>query len=206
MIHFFGDSFTYGQGCTPDHEYYQRTYDGTQKTWVELMSEYIDDDYKNHSKPGIGNQRLFDIIIENLYLIDSDDLVIISRASDTRFMAPNSEGTHEQVIINLLLDDNYKYPYWTDESHVAVREYFKKVLVPYLPSVSGRFDTLFYSIERYFKSRGISFLHWKVDDHILTDDGKAKYSIISDEHPDINDSHWSWKGHQEFFNYIKLKL
>ena len=27
MIHFFGDSFTYCQGCTPDHEYYQRVFD-----------------------------------------------------------------------------------------------------------------------------------------------------------------------------------
>ena len=206
MIHFFGDSFTYCQGCNPGEEYYDRTYDGTQKTWVELLSEYVDDDFQNHGQCGIGNDKLFDNILEKLYIIDSDDYVIISRASDTRFMVPNSVGHHEQVIINLLLDENYKYKNWTEEVHGVVRNYFTKVIVPYLPAVSRRYNELFSFIEKYFNSKGISYLKWNVDDHILTDDGKAKYSIISDEHADIDDSHWSWKGHQEFFEFIKDKL
>jgi len=205
MIHFFGDSFTYGQGCTSDHEYYQRTYDGTQKTWVELMSKYIDDEYTNNGISGVGNQRIFDSIVEQLHIINEKDVVVISRASDTRFMAPNSAGNHDQVIINLLLDLDYKYKDWNDEAHQAVREYFKKVIVPYLPAITGRFDDIFFYFKRYFESRGIKVIEWNVDDHILTEDGRAKYSIISDEHPDINDSHWSWKGHEEFFKFIKNK-
>lgn len=206
MIHFFGDSFTYGQGCTPEHEYYQRTYDGTQKTWVELISEYIDDEYINNGLSGVGNQRIFDSIIEHLYIIKENDVVFLSRASDTRFMAPNEAGNHEQVIINLLLDLNYKYKNWNDDTHHAVREYFKKVIVPHLPAISARFEDIFFYFKRYFESRNIKVIEWNVDEHILTEDGKAKYSIISDEYTDINDSHWSWKGHDEFFRFIKTQI
>jgi len=35
---------------------------------------------------------------------------------------------------------------------------------------------------------------------------KAIYSIISDEYPNIKDSHWSWEGHKEFFQHIKNLL
>ena len=199
MIHLFGDSFTYGQGCTPDHEYYQRTYDGTQKTWVELTAKHLNTEFKNYGMPGVGNQRIFDSIVEQLYIIKEKDIVIISRASDTRFMVPNSAGNHDQVIFNLLLDLNYKYKDWNDEAHQAVREYFKKVIVPYLPAIAGRFDDIFFYFKRYFESIGIKVIEWNVDDHIPTEDGRAKYSIISDEYTDINDSHWSWKGHHQFF-------
>ena len=203
MIHFFGDSFTYCQGCTIEHEYYQKTYDGTQKTWVELISQYIGDDFINNGLSGVGNQRIFDCIIENLYNIKENDIVFLSRASDTRFMAPNDNGSFDQIIINLLLDLDYKYKYWNEDAHTAVREYFKKIIVPYLPAITGRFDDIFYFFKKYFESRNIKLVEWKVDEHTLTEDGRAKYSIISDEYPDINDSHWSWAGHLEFYNYIK---
>lgn len=206
MIHFFGDSFTYCQGCTSDHEYYKKTYNGTQKTWVELISEHIGDDFINNGISGVGNQRIFDSIIENLYNIKENDIVFLSRASDTRFMVPNDNGSHDQIIINLLLDLDYKYKYWNEDAHIAVREYFKKIIVPYLPAVTGRFDDIFFFFKKYFKSRNIKVVEWKVDEHTLTEDGRAKYSIISDEHPEINDSHWSWKGHREFFEFIKDNL
>jgi len=206
MIHFFGDSFTYCQGCTSDHEYYKKTYNGTQKTWVELISEHIGDDFINNGISGVGNQRIFDSIIENLYNIQENDIVFLSRASDTRFMVPNDNGSHDQIIINLLLDLDYKYKYWNEDAHIAVREYFKKIIVPYLPAVTGRFDDIFFFFKKYFKSRNIKVVEWNVDEHTLTEDGRAKYSIISDEHPEIDDSHWSWKGHIEFFEYIKDKL
>jgi len=205
MIHFFGDSFTYCQGCTLDHEYYQRTYNGTQKTWVELISEYIDDSYINNGISGVGNQKIFDNIVEQLHIIKENDIVIISRADDTRFMAPNSAEHHHQVIINLLLNLDYKYKDWNDEAHKAVREYFKKVIVPYLPAITNRFNDIFFCFKRYFESRGIKVIEWNVNEHLLDENDKPKYSIISDEHPDINDSHWSWKGHEEFFKFIKNK-
>ena len=69
MIHFFGDSFTQCQGCTQHDAYYTQTYTGTQKTWVDLVSEYIGDNHFNYGNPGGGNDKILDTLQKNLFRI-----------------------------------------------------------------------------------------------------------------------------------------
>ena len=210
MIHFFGDSFTYGQGCTPDHEYYQRTYNGIQKTWVELTSDYINDDYINYGKPGISNQRILDIIIENMHRIDKNDIVIICRGTDSRFSIPYSypsgKPRYYHILLNMFMENLYPEGDFTKEYHTSVDMFIKNIWVPNLEIVSERFDTLYNGIKLNFETNNIKTLLWNLEDYLLDENGSPYYSIISEEFPDINDSHWSWKGHTQFFNKIKLHL
>lgn len=210
MIHFFGDSFTYGQGCTPEHEYYKKTYDSTQKTWVELVSEYVGSEFENYGRPGISNQQIIDTIIEKLKSINENDIVVISRTHDSRFIIPNIDvpniNQHHNVTIGMFEEGITQYGEMSQEYYDGVKSYIENVFVPNLDAVTFRYDSIFKHLRHYFEFRNIKVIEWNVDDHTLTDDGRAKYSIISDEYPTINDSHWSWKGHFEFFEYMKLNL
>jgi len=207
MIHFFGDSFTYCQGCNQGEEYYDRTYDGTQKTWVELFSKYVGDEFKNYARPGISNQQIIDIVIEKLKSINEGDVVILSRTHDSRFIIPSVDtpniNQHHNVTISMFEEKVTQYGEMNQEYYDGVKSYIEKVFVPNLDAVTFRYDSIFKHLKYYFESRNIKCIRWNVDDHTLTEDGRAKYSIISDEYNDINDSHWSWKGHKEFFQYIK---
>ena len=200
MIHFFGDSFTYGQGCTSEHEYYQRTYDGTQKTWVELISEYMGDDYINYSRPGIGNQKILDSIIKNLKNIKPNDVVFIARTHDERLQMPYGEYFRD-ILPSMIYENNTN----DEDYYKTIQEYVKFILFPNFNGVKNRYDELFSSFTQYFNSINVKCIRWNVEEHTIKDN-KAIYSIISDEYSDIKDSHWSWKGHQEFFRFIKTQI
>jgi hypothetical protein len=201
MIHFFGDSFTFCQGCTPEHEYYKRTYDGTQKTWIKLISEYQNDNYKNYGIPGVGNQKIIDSVIENIKNIKSGDMVFLSRTHDERLQMP-----HNNHFIDIL-PGMYKLEYEDDEAdyYKTIEDYVKFILFPHFEGVTNRYDRLFSNITQYFESIDVKCIRWDVENHTIKD-GQAIYSIISDEYPDIKDSHWSWTGHKSFFEGIKTLL
>ena len=183
MIHFFGDSFTYCQGCTTDHEYYQRTYNGTQKTWVELVSEYKQDTYINLGRAGIGNQSIIDIIITQLHMIKEGDTVIIGRADDSRFMVPhvtdNFNGYHN-ILVGSLIDrscDSMKE--WDLNYYNSLVDYTKYVHVPNETPIIQRFDYLYNSLVEYFNGKNVNVIFWKVNEHLRDNiTGGAKYPII----------------------------
>jgi len=213
MIHFFGDSFTYGQGCTPDHEYYQRTYNGTQKTWVELTSKHLDTKFKNYGMPGVGNQKIIDSIIHNLSYIKDGDVVIIGRADDSRFTLPIKLDKYDfngytNILVGMLIEKRDSFNRWSDEYYNAVLDYTKYVLIPHIKIISQRWDSLYNSFEVYFNSRNVKIIMWNVEEQLRCSiTGGAKYPIISDEEIDINDGHWSWNGHTQFFKqYIQNLL
>lgn len=200
MIHFFGDSFTFGQGCTAEHEYYKRTYDGTQKTWVELIGEYKNDDYKNYGMPGIGNQKILDSVVENLSNIKTGDIVFLSRTHDERLQMP-----YKNHFIDILPGMVYEHDDVDSDYYKTVNDYVKFILFPHFEGITNRYNVLFNRITEYFESINVKWIRWDVENHTIRD-GKAVYSIISDEHSDIKDSHWSWEGHKSFFEGMKTQL
>lgn len=209
MIHFFGDSFTYGQGCNVGEQYYERTYDGTQKTWVELLSEHLEDDYVNHARPGISNQRILDILVHQLYSIKPNDTVVLCRGGDSRLLVPdiNKLGNpiHHNIVIHMFIDRLFQFKELDDTYYNSLKSFIENVWIPSLDSVSNRYNELYSGFIKHFELNKIKCIYWNLEEHTIKDN-KAIYSIISDEHTDIDDSHWSWKGHTEFFRFIKTQI
>lgn len=207
MIHFFGDSFTHCQGCTQHDEYYKQTYDDTQKTWVDLVSEYIGDAYFNYGNPGGGNDKILDTLQKNLFRIKPNDVVFLSRTHDERFQTPYGDVTLKDIIPGMLMDNHHVYDVVNEfDYYQSIENYIKFVHFPNFNAIKNRFDILFESYQRFFDRNNIRCIQWKVDEHTLDNDGRAKYPIISDEKPEINDSHWSWNGHTKFFEFIKNEI
>ena len=201
MIYLFGDSFTHCAGCTPNDEYYEKTYDGTQKTWVDLLAEHLNIDSTqvyNRGRGGVGNQFIIESFVESLHNIKDNALVVIGRADDWRFQVPYENG-YKHIISQEL--ETEKGEYWD-----AIRTYSQFLHTPYEDIIVDRFDTLYEGIYKYLDFRGIKYIKWSVSEHLLDETGKPVHPIIQDECPEINDGHWSWKGHQSFFEYIKTLL
>ena len=82
-------------------------------------------------------------------------------------------------------------------------DYTKYVHVPNETPIIQRFDYLYNSLVEYFNGKNVTVILWKVNEHLRDNiTGGAKYPIISDEYSDINDSHWSWEGHTQFYEFI----
>jgi len=181
MIHFFGDSFTYGQGCTPEDEYYKKTYNGTQKTWVELISEYQKDDYTNYGMPGCGNQKIIDSVLENIKNIKSGDIVFLSRTHDERIQIPFKE--HFMDILPSLV---YEYDDVDRKYYETINDYIKFILFPNMNAVINRYDLLFSRIVEYFNTINVDCIRWNVEHHTIYE-GKTVDPIIRDGYPGVKD-------------------
>lgn len=86
----FGDSFTWGSELSdvidvsaPQHKWSQYSQSGftqySQKTWAAMLSKYLKMKYVCYAKPGISNNTIFRILLENLDNISADnDLVVLN--------------------------------------------------------------------------------------------------------------------------------
>ena len=61
---FFGDSFTYGDGCRKGFEYYEKYPNG--KLWTTIVSEKLNLSEKNLGRPGNSIPMILNELITNL--------------------------------------------------------------------------------------------------------------------------------------------
>ena len=69
----FGCSFTYGSDlydCT------NIPFEGSQSTWPALLAKSIDAEYSCYAYPGIGNLQIYQTILDQVSLTDSDFFVV----------------------------------------------------------------------------------------------------------------------------------
>ena len=186
MLWCFGDSFTYGVKCHTEDEYYQR-YESNgvmelKKTWPELLSDYLGMELMNVSEPGLSNVEILTNLCINLKHINENDWVVVSDTSPIRIKT-------------------FKEKRWSEvelpEHSDVVMDYILEEIIPFeVEWKNWMRDT----VENVFDS--LDGVHCRFWSHEIWD----KFHTIT-QHTDgeINDLHWSWKGHEEMFKYIKGK-
>ena len=73
MIKSFGCSFTYGSDL---HDCTNIPFDASQSTWPALLAKSINADYSCYAHPGIGNLQIYQNVLDQAGLIDSDFFII----------------------------------------------------------------------------------------------------------------------------------
>jgi len=202
----FGCSFTYGDG-TLEHDEYRHKFkiDDDNLPWMYLLSNELKIELINKGVGGISNESILDSIILNYDNINEGDIVIIGKTWSHRFDFPKKIGSIEpQSIVYRGGESDVKK--WFDDLTMGIFneeqiECIKQFSVEFAtqPLYSHRHDTRFNFIkDRLIKDKKIKICHiWDVENLW------EKYETIREATNDkIMDSHWSYKGHKDFFNYI----
>jgi len=205
----FGCSFTYGDG-TLEHDLYRQKYrvSDNELSWTYRLANELKMELVNKGMGGSSNETILDSIILNYDNINEDDIVIISKTWSHRFDFPKKIGSIEpQSIVYRGGESDVKR--WFDDLTVGIFnenqiECIKAFSVEFAtqPLYSYRHDIRFNFIkDRLIKDKKIKICHiWDVESLW------EKYETINTAtNNKIRDYHWSYKGHEYFFNDL-LKI
>ena len=94
----FGDSLTAGNGCVDNiplrdggYDYYNQYKGPDDNIWPTILANKIGYEVINLGKSGACNDQIIDLIIDNHYRFNSDDIVIVGKTFYQRFDLPNNK-------------------------------------------------------------------------------------------------------------------
>lgn len=195
----FGDSFTAGHGCTPEWEYYKKYYKEGDGLWSHYLANELNLELVNLGKNGASNDQIIDSIIVNYNKISINDTVIIQKSYPHRLDVPNMgvEGDEWISIFPRVKSDLYLKTLSKEHYQTAIDFcYYFSDNFKYKKRQNLRFSFL---INCLIKD-GIKVYLWD----ILKENGKYE-TIQSATNGEIDDGHFSFKGHNQFYKSFLKK-
>jgi lysophospholipase L1-like esterase len=195
----FGDSFTAGHGCTPEWEYYKKYYKEGDGLWSHYLANELNLELVNLGKNGASNDQIIDSIIVNYNKISINDTVIIQKSFPSRFDVPSmiAEGDEWISIFPRVKSDLYLKTLSKEQYETVIDFYYHFAdNSKYKKRQNLRFSFL---INCLIKD-GIKVYLWD----ILKENGKYE-TIQSATNGEIDDGHFSFKGHNQFYKSFLKK-
>lgn len=190
-LYVFGDSFTAGNGCLREDEYYVKyKTDDCDKIWCEIVANYLDFNLINNGCGLYSNDKIIDSVINEFDYFDNDDIILIQKTFYHRFDIPNLDDTMlitlSPEVLNFLIGFHGQKYTKDERKHL---EYFSVIFNSHLYEKRQclRFDFLKKTIE----NKKIKCFVWDIND--LNIDVET---IISATKGKISDYHWSFNGHK----------
>ena len=196
----FGDSFTAGWGCTPKFEYYKKHYKEGDKLWAELLAEEMGLTLSNIGKNGASNDYIIDSIILNWKKIKQNDFVVIGKTFTHRFDVPiKFEDRWATILDKFNLDNDYNL--FNKEEFETVVNF--NYLFAANPLYKERQDLRYEFLVNELEQKQIKVYIWDIE----SSHRKLKFNTIKmDTKNEIDDGHFSFKGHIEFYKWISKKI
>lgn len=216
---FFGDSFSYGTGCTPNSTYYENYPLERKKLWTELISEEFGYKMVNKGIEGAGSPIILSCICETLPKIKKNDLAVISGSLVNRLplvnllsnKPPFIESVHTGLLSNLPQEGRdpktlTKKHFNDKDQELNFLKFISYNITPYIEDWEQYYRQQFHGIVKFLNSVGIEAYYW---DHRIWDTrtGLHEHEEIADlNKPDTKDGHWSWNGHASFAKYLSNRI
>jgi hypothetical protein len=207
----FGDSMTFGHGCNNDCvsetriEYLPYKKEGDD-IWPNHLSKLLNYEVVNLGKNGASNDYIFDTILDNFNNIKEDDAVVINMTLHGRIEVPmgddilNVLSSYENAIKIVGRD--------TDEDNLEKIEtilnfqYYFSNHKFYKDRHKRRFNFI---KKRLINDKKIRlFFMWSLEDD---DRIYRTFQTIKDHtNGEINDTHFSFKGHLDFAHFLYSQI
>jgi len=214
---FFGDSFTHGDGCLNHYIYhhkYKKSIDGIyeKKIWVEYVAEYLDFPFENYSISGNSNPFIINQLINNMTKFKKGDIVFISMTFPERTILYNKKYSKIFPASSDLILSNHYTDYGKpkkkfnniffknkDKLINAFINYLVELRLPSINVWNSYYTNQFINFKNYFDNLGIRVYIWSSYDEFKY---KRYENIKECTNGNINDIHWSFKGHFDFANDV----
>jgi len=201
-IWFFGDSFTYGDGCLPGFEYYENYKSDDTRIWTTRVANEYNLLEKNLSERGCSTPMIINTLINNLSNIKKDDTVILSDSLPTRTLGVNSKRRKVELVTTDIfethhgLDNFFEY----EIERESFLNYIINNILPYEAIWKQFYEKQILSLQTELLNRGVHFYFWSHSMWALRKD--SFISISQDTNYKIEDGHFSWKGHSQMTKIV----
>ena len=205
---FFGDSFTYGHGCRPHDEYYDKYSKLREYTWTDIVSEKLNLEQVNKGISGNATPFILKQVIENLSNFNKGDFIFLSDSIPVRLVYP----TKDADTLQLLTTDIIVWPeknkekqhdvdrfFSTKEERRVVVEFVHQSILKHSQQWIDFYMDQFKDIQNYLLTTGVHIYIWS---HEIWYYPNLYQSITEATQGEIQDGHWSWLGHKQFSTYI----
>lgn len=191
MIYFFGDSFTKGYGCLKGDPYYDLNSDIPKKLWVELISDELQQPYKNFGKSGAGSQWIYNKATYYLDILQPDDWVFLTDSMYIRQLG---------VVNNRIETVSVEYDFESMDRKNANIDNLTYNVIPYEPQWNAYYIKLFEKLVKYIQSKKVNTIYTNYLEFMFQPD---KYmNIVTETNGKIDDNHFSWLGHKQYSQYL----
>jgi hypothetical protein len=206
----FGCSFTRGDGALEQDLYTTKfKLDENDLSWPYLLAKQFNLTLNNKGESGVSNETILDSIILNWDSINEGDYVVIGKTWSHRFDFPKYNDSLELKSI-VYRGEEKDVKRWFDEATQDIYtsnqiECIKTFSVEFATQLaySKRHDTRFSFIKRtLLEHKKVKVCHiWDVEG--IWNDFEL---IVDATNREINDYHWSFKGHKDFLAYLNQFL
>lgn len=204
-VYFFGDSLTFGTGCTPDEEYYHKYGGPDKKIWPDIVSEYFNCAKFNKAHPGNSTPTILNDFFSSYNdIIPGVNKVVIFKGFYDRIDLISDDGEsrvlHQFGTNN---EDTYNNRHFSKENLNLIGRYGTKYLMDN-PSRIRQFEQTFHYISTTLDQLGIDNIIWGPNelDPLYELNRKHRLSIYRATNGEIDDWHFSYEGHKIFADWI----
>jgi hypothetical protein len=208
----FGDSFTAGNGSLPN-EIYELRYKKTDADviWPEKLSKLLNHKLINRAAGLYSNDKIIDSILEEFDDIQHNDIVIIQKSFAHRFDIPNEI---DNVLLTIAPNSKQMLMNWYNNNTNMKKRYneFEMEAIEYIAVtmeselIQERQNKRFDFLEKIIKNKRVKKCFvWDIIEAIQPDNLKYE-TIFKASNGEINDMHWSYKGHSDFTYWILNQL
>jgi len=199
---FFGDSFTYGEGCREGFEYYDKIEYDDKRIWTTIVSDKLNLKEKNLGERGCATPKIFSNVIECINEFKEGDYVIISDSLPNRILGVNEKLKKVQSITTDIFEEEYHLDnfFESNDSKYTMMEYLHQNIIPNETVWRIFYERQIEQLQKFLLSKNINCYYWA---HELWARSTKKYNRITDHSEGkIDDGHFSWIGHREFSEHI----
>jgi hypothetical protein len=206
----FGCSFTKGDG-TLEQDLYNNQFKIREDDlpWTSLLAKQLNLNLKNIGEGGVSNDTILDSIILNWDSINEGDYVVIGKTWSHRFDFPKYNDSLELKSI-VYRGGEKDVKKWFDE---ATQDIYTPTQIECIKTFSVEFATQQVYSKRH--NTRFNFIKKALLEHKKVKvchiwDVESKWNdfelIVDATSREINDYHWSFKGHKDFLAYLNQFL
>lgn len=191
---FFGDSFTFGYQCHPGNPYYEKSKYKDKRIVSQIVCDALNLKHKNLAQYGHSNEGILHSILTNVSNIKENDYVFIIDTHSTR--AP---------IVYKHMDYYIRWPKgsyievkksWDYEAMWSARENVAEKLNDF-------YKDIFNGLIKELSLRNVNGLYIPTNNTFLYE---RKPELVWQDVPEVQDGHWSFKGHSKIASIILNKI
>jgi len=182
--------------------------------WPHLIAKHYDLEYNNYGVSGGSNDDTLFNIVSQLKNINEGDYVFIGMTNPFRIMIPIDNPLADKTLISTQVDwvqldgftnkitnlENCNKEFYSDNDKEVIINFIHDIVLKHQHHYESHFLKIFSNLQEYFIEKNVNCLIW---DWTLWADFQSIEKWTNDK---IKDGHWSPKGHEDFFNFLKLNI
>lgn len=203
-IWFFGTCFTWGYGCRPQFEYYKDYKKEGDLRWTEIVCKKYQCLGEMKATPALGtNYETIRMLTQELLNIKPSDLVIIELVRPYGILRPNLKGTRIDNFGTWNIHWDKHWEGWEKEDRDIGVGYWERFIKGKEEAWMKYFTQHVEMLRGILHTRGVKTLLWHSEwDGTL----EEFHRIKEDTNQQLDDFHYSWKGHRQVADYICEKI